>query len=70
MKLRYIVQLWRVHGPSFVAGVEVWRGRVVRAAPILEWTHGRSWADVVRYAQRRGWDVRRVQTDRAGTAVA
>ena len=46
---------WRIEAPHFVAGLCVMQGRVVEAAPIVQWAIGRRWHDVRAYMVRRGW---------------
>lgn len=47
----------RVEGPSFVAGLDVKRGVVIRAAPIVRYMLGWTLHRVQEYAYRRGWKV-------------
>lgn len=45
----------RIVAPHFVAGVDVERGRVTTAAPIVRYMHGWASDRVFAYAQRKGW---------------
>lgn len=42
---------------SFVCGLVVRDGLVVRACPVLGWAIGHSADEVVKYCQSRGWTV-------------
>jgi len=45
----------RMEAPHFVAAVDVERGVVVHAAPIVAYMRGWHFARVMDYAQRKGW---------------
>ncbi|HKW13076.1 MAG TPA: hypothetical protein VJS69_01180 [Candidatus Krumholzibacteria bacterium] len=45
----------RIEAPHFVAGVDVHRGTVVHAAPILRYMMGWAGLQVVRYCEQKGW---------------
>lgn len=49
---------FRIEAPHFVAGgqVDQW-DIVVRAAPILRWTIGKSLTELRRYCRRQGWEL-------------
>lgn len=44
-------------GPGFNACLIVASGHVVEAAPILRWTRGKPFDEVIAYARRRGWTL-------------
>jgi hypothetical protein len=53
------VDVYQVTAPHFCAGVvvAVRSKRVVQAAPILSWTIGRKWPEVIRYFQKKKYMV-------------
>lgn len=52
-------RFYRITAPHFVAGVEYDRDldRIVRAAPIVRYTRGWSWAKFLRYSVKRSWKL-------------
>ena len=52
---------YRVEAPHFVAGLETETHNgseiVVRSAPILGWTKGKTMTEFLRYCLRKGWVV-------------
>jgi len=53
-----IERLYRVEAPHFCAGLVVSAGLVVAAAPILHWTMGKQWVEVLSYTETKGWNMR------------
>ena len=51
-----MIYLVRVVAPHYVAGYVVENGRVVKAAPILAWAVGKSYSDVGRYLENKGYE--------------
>lgn len=47
--------LIRVDAPHFVAGLVLDDGLCVQAAPILNWTVGKRWAELRVYFDRKRW---------------
>lgn len=56
-----VIQFWRIEAPHYVAGLDVRdngeRAVVENAAPILSWANGKSWHEVFRYFDRKGFKV-------------
>lgn len=52
--------LWRVIANHFVAGIITKDDVVVRAAPILRWTLGKTRGDLREYFQQNGWKVEKL----------
>ncbi len=52
--------MYQVTAPHFCAGLIVDGEKVVRAAPILGWTVGKSRDELRRYFARKKWSVRYV----------
>jgi len=52
--------LVRVVAPHFVAGLIVWDGVCVDAAPILRWAVGKSEGELKRAFARKGWTATRL----------
>jgi len=50
---------FRVTASHFVAGGEIRRGKVVRAAPIIRYMRGWSGREVKAYCDKKGWRVER-----------
>ena len=46
----------RVVSPYFVVGLEVKKGVVVSAAPIIGWAVGKEWDYVEAYFKKKGWE--------------
>lgn len=55
--------LLRVQMPYFTAGAEAEAGRVVKAAPVLEWAVGKSVADLARWVLRRKGEISVVERE-------
>lgn len=51
--------LLRVIAPHFVAGAVLFRGKVVRSAPILHYLRGWSYEQVWHYVLGKGWSLSR-----------
>lgn len=49
--------LYRITAPHFCAGLVVIDGRIVRAAPILRWTLGKTPRQVWPYFRRKRWQI-------------
>ena len=55
--------LYQVTAPYMCAGLEVDEdGVVVFAAPILKWTVGKRIGDVIRWVDRKGFEIQEVET--------
>lgn len=52
-----MTHLIRIEAPYFVAGVEVYQDRVVRAAPILSWSLRAGPRKLVEWARKKGFKV-------------
>ena len=52
-----VFKFYRIVAPHFVAGLAVEKdtNKVVKAAPILNWTINKSWFYVESYANKKGW---------------
>jgi len=49
---------YQITAPHFVAGIEVGsRGIVTKAAPILQWTVGKTLNEIKLYCFGKGWKV-------------
>lgn len=46
-----------ITAPHFCAGAVIINGRIVRAAPILGWTHGKSVQQGEAWCRRKGYEV-------------
>jgi hypothetical protein len=64
-----VTLLFQVTAPHFVAGLVVDAGRVVRAAPILAWTVGKTRDHLRPYFRRKRWEVKYVALPTAGKDV-
>lgn len=53
--------LYRVTGGTVCAGVLVRGGKVIEAAPVLKWTVGQWWTDVMKNLAQRGWRAQLVK---------
>lgn len=58
-----MTRLFQITAPHFVAGLEVRGQKVVRAAPILGWTVGRSLGRVAAYCREKNWSIVAVEAE-------
>ncbi len=61
--------LLRISAPHFVAGVILWDGVVVNAAPILRWSVGKTEGHLRDYCHRKHWQIETIDAQIEETNV-